>query len=186
MEPVKFCWKRKPLIIWEAVVKQRPILDIAAFGGKSLIRILGEEEKNEKKEIGGLPTKTSATLPLCVFQSLLQGSAEARSVIWRKCEKSRFGENYQSNSKCLAKCIFSASNLWLVQSQQQSVGKLKSGAHFVRTRKKEQKRVLPALSFIDINLQLSFVTHWLPAKRLLKSASSQIGPLTSSYTPVVI
>lgn len=93
--------------------------------------------KRGKEEIGGLPTKTSATLPLCVFQSLLQGSAEARSVIWRKCEKSRFGENYQSNSKCLAKCIFSASNLWLAQSQQQSVGKLKSGANFVRTRKKE-------------------------------------------------
>ena len=85
MEPVKFCLKRKPLIIWEAVVKQRTILDIATFGGKSLIRILGEEEKNEKKK--KLEDCRLKLQPHCHFASFKVCCRGARKrAVW-------FGEN---------------------------------------------------------------------------------------------
>ena len=75
----------------------------------SINRILGEKESG-KKLLDWREKSKSNTATLCPSKTASGERGSAQCDLETKCEKLQFGENYQSNSKCLLKCISSASN----------------------------------------------------------------------------
>ena len=71
---------------------------------------INRKKQSGKKLLDWREKSKSTTATLCLSKTAFGERGSAQCDLETKCEKLQFGENYQSNSKCLLKCISSASN----------------------------------------------------------------------------
>ena len=74
---------------------------------------INRKKQSGKKLLDWREKSNPTTATLCLSKTAFGERGSAQCDLETKCEKLQFGENYQSNSKCLLKCISSARNFCL-------------------------------------------------------------------------